>query len=82
MPSSVTEGLIRGINNAVSTIMQSIKGPLQKLGNKTLYPILAALGVFEVTQGVGEVFKASKTNAKLAGILLGCTLALRDPFPS
>ena len=49
MPSSVTEGLIRGINNAVSTIMQSIKGPLQKLGNKTLYPILAALGVFEVT---------------------------------
>lgn len=47
-----------------------------------MYPILAALGTFEVTQGVANVFKDSKANAKLAGVLLGCTLALREPFRS
>ena len=39
-----------------------------------------ALGVYEVGKGIAEVFKLSKANAKLAGALLGCTLALREPF--
>lgn len=33
-----------------------------------------------MTSSVAQVFKKSKANAKLAGILLACTLALRDPF--
>ena len=45
-----------------------------------MYPIMAALGTFEVTRGVANVFKDSKANAKLAGVLLACALALREPF--
>ena len=43
---------------------------------------MGALGLFEVTQGVASVFKDSKSNAKLAGILLGYALAIREPFRS
>ena len=55
-------------------------GPLGKSANKSMYPILSAIGAFEVTKSVSQVFKDSKANAKLAGMLLACTLALRDPF--
>ena len=37
-------------------------------------------GTYEAKKGVRGVFKQSKANAKLAGALLGCTLALREPF--
>ena len=47
---------------------------------RVLGALSVALGVYEVGKGIAEVFKLSKANAKLAGALLGCTLALREPF--
>ena len=47
-----------------------------------MYPLMGALGLLEVTKGVANVFKDSKANAKLAGMLLGFALALREPFRS
>lgn len=80
MPNSIGQGLIIGIKNAIDTVTSFILQPLKALGSKTLYPILGALGLFEVTKGLASVFKDSKANAKLAGVLLGCALALREPF--
>ena len=53
---------------------------LRFCSKRALGTLTAALGVYEVGKGIADVFKLSKANAKLAGALLGCTLALREPF--
>ena len=80
MPSSLGQGLLIGIKNAFNTVTSFMLEPLKNLGSKAMLSIFAALGTFEVTKGIANVFKDSKTNAKLAGTLLGCALALREPF--
>ena len=44
--------------------------------------LAAGIGIIEVGCSIASVFKDSKRNAKLAGALLACTLALREPFHS
>lgn len=62
------------------SVMNVFKSFSKRLPGKILAPIAAVVGAFEIVNGVADVFKDSKANAKLAGTLLGCSLAIREPF--
>ena len=49
---------------------------------RSLRSLIGALSGQEFIQGPINTFKDSKGNAKVAGALLGCILALREPFHS
>ena len=83
VPKNIGQGLWRGVLGGINSIFSLCKYSIIKsVAGKAFAPIAVAVGAYEVIKGVSDVFKESKANAKLAGTLLACTLALRDPFQS
>lgn len=86
IPSNVIQGAIEGAKGAYSSIkfiynnLYSVLTRYLKSG--AMAALAAGIGIVQVGCGVANVFKESKRNAKLAGKLLACALALRDPFHS
>ena len=84
VPSSILGGLACGAKNAVKSVLgvRSISKNFLRIGGKALGLISVLIGGYQVYNGIAKVFKKSKANAKVAGALLACSLALRDPFKS
>ena len=74
------QGIKKGVKSAFGSVTSMFSLLVRTLPKRVLGVISAVIGTFEVGKGVADVFKQSKANAKLAGALLGCTLALREPF--
>ena len=80
IPASVWQGIKKGAKSAFGSITSMFSIFLRTLPKRVLGALSAVIGTYEVGKGIADVFKQSKANAKLAGALLGCTLALREPF--
>ena len=85
MPSSIWQGVKQGVKSIWDGLVDhlfSIANIVKGIGKKVLVAVGAACVVAGVVTGVTGVFKESKMNAKVAGALLACSLALREPFQS
>jgi hypothetical protein len=81
IPSDKYKAILRGAKGAFTSVFALLKSPLKALSKKITGPIAAAIGVFELANGPSQLFKENKDRAKVAGKLLACAVALRDPFP-
>ena len=80
MPSSIWQGVKQGVKSICGGLVDhlfSIANIVSGIGKKVLGVVGAACVVGGVVTGVTGVFKESKMNAKVAGALLACSLALR-----
>ena len=82
VPASVLQGVKSGVKSFFKDITSVGLVLTRFLPRKVVGALGVVLGVGEVGYGIAKVFKQSKANAKVAGTLLGCTLALREPFHS
>ena len=82
IPASILQGLQEGAKSAFGSVSSIVATLTRTLSTRYLLGLSAVVGTVQVVNGIANVFKQSKANAKLAGTLLGCTLALREPFHS
>ena len=82
IPASLLQGLQEGAKSAFGSVGSIVATLTRTLSTRSLLGLSAVVGTYQVVNGIANVFKQSKANAKLAGTLLGCTLAMREPFHS